>query len=45
MNGKQKICNDADISLKNYIECFDCNISPHRMVNQENKCGYGLEGV
>lgn len=45
MNGKQKICNDADISLKNYIECFDCNISHHRMVNQENKCGYGLEGV
>ena len=45
MNGKQKICNDADMSLKNYIECLDCNTSHHRMVNQENKCGYGLEGV
>lgn len=45
MNRKQQICNEADMSLKNYIECLDCDTSHHRMVNQENKCGYGLEGV
>ena len=45
MNKKHKICNDADTVLRDYISCMDCETSHHRMMYQENKCGYGLEGV
>lgn len=39
------ICKDADQKLEKYIEGFDQEISHHRMVSQQNKCGFGLSGV
>ena len=45
MSGRHRICNDADTALREYISCMDCETSHHRMMYQENKCGYGLEGV
>lgn len=45
MSGRHRICNDADMALREYISCMDCETSHHRMMYQENKCGYGLEGV
>ena len=45
MSRKQIICNDADKVLGKYIEGLSIDTSHHRMINQENKCGYGLEGV
>ena len=41
----QKICKDADKKLEAYIEGLSQEVSHHRMVNQQNKCGYGLSGV
>lgn len=45
MSRKEVICNDADKTLKCYIENLDLDTSHHRMIQQENKCGYGLDGV
>ena len=42
------ICSSADKPLENYLkECGKCGVdtSHHRMVDQQNKCGYGLKGV
>lgn len=41
----QKICKDADKKLEAYIGGLNQEVSHHRMVSQENKCGYGLSGV
>lgn len=43
-NGK-KLVQDADQALELYISGLDQEVSHHRMVTQENKCGYGLAGV
>lgn len=42
---KKIICKDADKILENYIENLNIETSHHRMIQQENKCGYGLDGV
>ncbi|MCI5595362.1 MAG: anaerobic carbon-monoxide dehydrogenase catalytic subunit [Lachnospiraceae bacterium] len=41
----QKICKDADKKLEAYIGQLSQEVSHHRMVIQQNKCGYGLAGV
>lgn len=40
-----KICQSADKPLQNFIENVSFDTSHHRMVVQQNKCGYGLSGV
>ncbi|MCQ4635125.1 carbon monoxide dehydrogenase [Anaerovorax odorimutans] len=45
MADKQIICPDADQVLGQFIEGLDVETSHHRMIQQENKCGYGLSGV
>ncbi|MGN0704003.1 MAG: carbon monoxide dehydrogenase [Lentihominibacter sp.] len=45
MEKKMNICKDADKVLENFIKSLDIETSHHRMVNQENKCGYGLQGI
>ena len=45
MDKKITICNDADKVLENFIKELDIETSHHRMINQENKCGYGLQGI
>ena len=40
-----KICREADPVLAQYIMSLDTEISHDRMINQQNKCGYGLAGV
>lgn len=42
---KSAICKDADQKLEAYIEGLDQEVSHHRMMRQENKCGFGLSGV
>ena len=42
---KKNICQDADQVLAKYIEELSVDTSHHRMLKQENKCGYGLAGV
>lgn len=42
---QEKICKDADKKLEAYIGQLDQEVSHHRMVQQKNKCGYGLSGV
>ena len=41
----KKMCKDADVRLGEYIGQLDQEVSHHRMVEQENKCGFGLSGV
>lgn len=45
MNHQRPVCADADQALGQYIQGLEVETSHHRMVNQENKCGYGLQGV
>ena len=45
MADKRAICPDADPVLEQFIEGLDVETSHHRMIQQENKCGYGLSGV
>lgn len=45
MENRKMICPDADPVLASFIEGLDVDTSHHRMVNQQNKCGYGLQGV
>ena len=45
MSNKKNICQDADQVLEKYIEELSVDTSHHRMLKQENKCGYGLAGV
>lgn len=45
MDNKINICKDADKVLENFIKELDIETSHHRMINQENKCGYGLQGI
>lgn len=45
MDKKINICNDADKVLENFIRKLDIETSHHRMINQENKCGFGLQGI
>lgn len=45
MENKPKICRDADTMLENFIKSLDMDTSHHRMIQQENKCGYGLQGI
>lgn len=42
---EDKICKDADKKLEAFIAQFDQEVSHHRMIKQQNKCGYGLSGV
>lgn len=39
------ICSSADKPLELFLENQTVDTSHHRMVNQQNKCGYGLAGV
>lgn len=45
MAEKRVICPDADRALGQFVETLEFETSHSRMVNQENKCGYGLQGV
>lgn len=45
MADKKVICSDADKTLEKFIEGLSSETSHHRMVIQENKCGYGLQGL
>ena len=45
MADKRIVCPDADPVLGQFVEHLDMETSHHRMINQENKCGYGLQGV
>ncbi len=45
MADKRIVCPDADPVLGQFVENLDMETSHHRMINQENKCGYGLQGV
>ena len=40
-----KICSSADKVLEVFLENAPMDTSHHRMVKQQNKCGYGLQGV
>lgn len=42
---KDIICKSADKELEQFIHSCNCDTSHHRMIKQENKCGYGLSGV
>ena len=39
------ICSSADKPLEKFLEQVPADTSHHRMVKQQNKCGYGLAGV
>lgn len=39
------ICSSADKPLIEFLEKVPADTSHHRMVKQQNKCGYGLSGV
>lgn len=41
----RSICRDADTTLEQFIGKLDLDTSHHRMAVQENKCGYGLQGI
>ena len=41
----EAICIDADKKLEVYIKGLDQEVSHHRMIQQQNKCGFGLSGV
>lgn len=45
MEKNKAVCRDADQILEQFIESLDLDTSHHRMMVQENKCGYGLQGV
>lgn len=45
MSNQRPICADADQMLGQYIQGLNEDTSHHRMIRQENKCGYGLQGV
>ncbi len=45
MEKNKVVCTDADKVLENYIAGLDIETSHHRMDDQKNKCGYGLQGV
>lgn len=38
-----KICSSADKVLEVFLENAPMDTSHHRMVKQQNKCGYGLQ--
>lgn len=40
-----RLVQDADQVLESYISGLGQEVSHHRMVTQENKCGYGIAGV
>ena len=40
-----KICSSADKVLEVFLENAPMDTSHHRMVKQQNKCGYGLQGI
>ena len=40
-----KICSSADKVLEVFLENAPMDTSHHRMVKQQNKCGYGLQGL
>lgn len=42
---KDSICSDADKLLESFIRNAKSETSHHRMIQQENKCGFGLAGV
>jgi len=41
----ENMCRSADLPLQNFLEASGEHISHHRMVDQELKCGFGLDGV
>lgn len=45
MGNKMVICKDADQKLESYIRSLNQEVSHHRMMMQQNKCGFGLSGV
>ena len=40
-----KTCSSADKVLEVFLENAPMDTSHHRMVKQQNKCGYGLQGI
>ncbi len=40
-----KICSSADKPLERFLSACERDTSHHRMVKQQNKCGYGLDGI
>ena len=40
-----KICSSADKPLEQFLSACEKDTSHHRMVKQQNKCGYGLDGI
>ena len=45
MEKDRTVCRDADTILEQFIGKLDLDTSHHRMAVQENKCGYGLQGI
>ncbi|MCI8647250.1 MAG: carbon monoxide dehydrogenase [Firmicutes bacterium] len=45
MEKNKRVCRDADQMLEQFIKGLDLDTSHHRMMVQENKCGYGLQGI
>lgn len=45
MEKNRTVCRDADTTLEQFIGKLDLDTSHHRMAIQENKCGYGLQGI
>lgn len=44
-NNGNKLVRDADPCLESYLSGLEQEVSHHRMVAQEKKCGFGLAGV
>lgn len=42
---EKKMCTSADQPLEAYLKGLSMEVSHNRMVDQENKCGYGTQGV
>ena len=42
---ERKMCASADQPLENYLKGLSMEVSHNRMITQENKCGYGAQGV
>ena len=42
---KNILCGSADQTLQTFLESVPCDHSHRRMVQQEIKCGFGLDGV
>ena len=42
---EKKMCASADKPLEAYLKGLPMEVSHNRMITQENKCGYGAEGV